>query len=122
MPITAPTVKRCAPMRASVTLGDDLVGDPPESKSRGELEIVATRHFSGGCDVASMALSARNRLSGTVKSIEKDEIMAEVVVELGDGQTVTSTITRGSADRLELAEGDEVDAVVKASEVMIDSN
>jgi len=69
-----------------------------------------------------MALSARNRLSGTVKSIEKDEIMAEVVVELGDGQTVTSTITRGSADRLELAEGDEVDAVVKASEVMIDSN
>lgn len=66
-----------------------------------------------------MALSARNRLSGTVTSIKKDEIMAEVVVELGDGQEVTSTITRGSADRLDLSEGDEVEAVIKASEVMM---
>ena len=66
-----------------------------------------------------MGLSARNNLTGTVKSLKKDEIMAEVVVELGDGQTVTSTITRSSADRLELAEGDEVSAVIKASEVII---
>lgn len=66
-----------------------------------------------------MGLSARNELAGTVTSVKKDEIMAEVVVELGDGQTVTSTITRGSADRLDLAEGDEVSAVIKASEVMI---
>lgn len=69
-----------------------------------------------------MALSARNNLTGTVKSLKKDDIMAEIVVELGDGQTVTSTITRSSADRLELAEGDEVSAVIKASEVMIDKD
>lgn len=68
-----------------------------------------------------MGLSARNHLSGTVTSVKKDEIMAEVVVELGDGQEVTSTITRSSADRLDLSEGDEVDAVIKASEVMIDA-
>jgi len=68
-----------------------------------------------------MALSARNRLTGTVTSVETDDIMAEVVVELGGGQEVTSTITRGSADRLDLREGDEVAAVIKASEVMIDS-
>jgi molybdopterin-binding protein len=46
--------------------------------------------------------------------------MAEVVIELDGGETVTSTITRGSADRLGLAEGDEVTAVIKASEVMVD--
>jgi molybdopterin-binding protein len=69
-----------------------------------------------------MALSARNRLAGTVQSIEKDEIMAEITVELPDGQTITSTITRGSADRLELAEGDEVEAVIKASEVMVNKD
>ena len=67
-----------------------------------------------------MTLSARNRLSGTVTDIQKDETIAEVVIELPDGQTVTSTITSGSADRLELAEGDEVSAVIKASEVMVD--
>ncbi|MFT4891239.1 MAG: molybdopterin-binding protein [Halobacteriales archaeon] len=48
--------------------------------------------------------------------------MAEVVIELPDGQRITSTITRGSADRLELAEGDEVEAVIKASEVMVDKD
>ncbi len=69
-----------------------------------------------------MALSARNRLTGTVTSVKTDDIMAEIVVELGDGQTVTSTITRGSADRLDLAEGDEVDAVIKASEVMVNKD
>ncbi|EJN58904.1 TOBE domain-containing protein [Halogranum rubrum] len=69
-----------------------------------------------------MPLSARNNLTGTVKSLKTDDIMAEVVVELGDGQTVTSTITRSSADRLEIAEGDEVSAVIKASEVMIDKD
>lgn len=66
-----------------------------------------------------MVLSARNNLTGTVISVQKNDIMAEIAVELGDGQVVTSTITRSSADRLELAEGDEVTAVIKASEVMI---
>jgi molybdopterin-binding protein len=69
-----------------------------------------------------MALSARNRLEGTVTSVRKDEIMAEVVVELNGGQEITSTITRGSADRLELSEGDEVNAVIKASEVMVNKD
>lgn len=69
-----------------------------------------------------MGLSARNDLSGTVVSVRTDEVMAEIVVELGDGQRVTSTITRASADRLELAEGDDVSAVIKASEVMINKD
>lgn len=69
-----------------------------------------------------MALSARNKLTGTVVSVEKSDIMTEVLIELGDGQTITSTITRESADRLELAEGDEADAVIKASEVMVNKD
>jgi molybdate transport system regulatory protein len=46
--------------------------------------------------------------------------VAEVVVELDDGQEVTAVITAGSVERLGLSEGDEVDAVVKATEVMIE--
>jgi molybdopterin-binding protein len=69
-----------------------------------------------------MGLSARNQLTGTIKSIKTDDIMAEVVIELPDGQTITSTITRGSADRLELSEGDEAQAVIKASEVMVNKD
>ena len=47
-----------------------------------------------------MALSARNQLKGTVKSIITDKIMAEVVVTLGDGQELVSVITATSVQRL----------------------
>lgn len=68
-----------------------------------------------------MPLSARNRLSGDVKSIDRGETTAEVRVELTDGQTITATITNQSVDNLDLSEGETVDAVIKATEVMIDS-
>ena len=68
-----------------------------------------------------MPLSARNALGGTVTSIETGDVVAEVVVELDDGQTVASTITTSSVERLALEEGDEARAVVKASDVMIET-
>jgi molybdopterin-binding protein len=45
--------------------------------------------------------------------------MAEVVVELPDGQQIVSAITRTSVESLGLKEGDAVLAVIKATEVMI---
>ncbi|MDY6912125.1 MAG: TOBE domain-containing protein [Chloroflexota bacterium] len=54
-----------------------------------------------------MELSARNSLAGTVKA-----------VKLGENEIVAA-ITRDSAERLKLSEGDQVFAVVKATEVMI---
>ena len=65
-----------------------------------------------------MEISARNQLRGTIKSVSTDGLMAEVVIDIG-GQEVVSTITRASADRLKLETGDTVVAVIKASEVMI---
>ncbi|WP_224335295.1 TOBE domain-containing protein [Haloprofundus halobius] len=67
-----------------------------------------------------MTLSARTRLSGTIEYLEIGENTAEVELELEDGQTVTSVITANSAERLDLSEGDAVDAVVKATDVMVD--
>jgi molybdate transport system regulatory protein len=68
-----------------------------------------------------MSLSARNRLSGTVQSVETSGLMAEVVVELDGGETVTAVITSGSAERLGLEVGSEVNAVIKATEVMVET-
>jgi molybdopterin-binding protein len=65
-----------------------------------------------------MEISARNQLRGTVKSITIDGLMAEVVLEVG-AQEVVSTITRSSAERLGLKKGDTVLAIIKASEVLI---
>jgi molybdopterin-binding protein len=65
-----------------------------------------------------MELSARNQLDATVTRVTLGTIMAEVAVDVG-GQEVISAITRGSAERLGLEEGDEVTVVIKATEVML---
>ena len=66
-----------------------------------------------------MPLSARNRIKGVVKGIEKGEVAASVKIEIVDPATITSMITREAAEDLDLKEGDKVEAVVKASEVMV---
>jgi molybdate transport system regulatory protein len=65
-----------------------------------------------------MQLSARNQLSGTVRSVEFGAVMAEVTVDVG-GQQVVSVITRSSAERLGLAEGQAVTVIIKATEVLL---
>ena len=66
-----------------------------------------------------MPLGARNELAGTISSVERSGIMAEVAIDLVDDQTVTSVVTSASADRLDVTEGDDVAAVIKATEVMV---
>lgn len=67
----------------------------------------------------SMRISARNQLKGTVKSVKIGAVMAEVVVELPDGQQIVSAITVGSTQELNIAVGDTVTAIIKSTEVMI---
>jgi molybdate transport system regulatory protein len=65
-----------------------------------------------------MEISARNQLPGVIKSIKSGAILSEVVIATGDNE-ITAVITRGSADHLNLKEGDLVYAVVKATEVIV---
>ena len=66
-----------------------------------------------------MKLSARNMLKGTVKSVTKGAVAAEVQVDVGNGNIITSTITVGSVERLGLQEGKDVTVIIKASEVIL---
>jgi molybdopterin-binding protein len=66
-----------------------------------------------------MKISARNMLKGIVKEIKEGIVNDEIVIELPNGMEITSVITKSSAKRLELENGKEVYAVVKASNVMI---
>jgi len=65
-----------------------------------------------------MTLSARNKLRGRIEEIVLGDVMAHVVVRVGDN-VIESVITRRSADELKLKKDDTVAAVVKATEVMI---
>ena len=64
-------------------------------------------------------LSARNQFKGVVKSVKLGGVMSEVVVTVGNLEFV-SAITRSSAEALGLKPGDEVKAVIKSTEVLID--
>jgi len=66
-----------------------------------------------------MKISARNILKGKVIDVRKDSVAAQVQVDVGGGNVVTSTITADSADRLALAPGKDVMVVIKASDVML---
>jgi molybdopterin-binding protein len=65
-----------------------------------------------------MPLSARNQLPGVIENIQVGDIMAHVVVKVGDN-LIESVITRNSAEDLDLKKGDSVRVVVKSTEVMI---
>jgi molybdopterin-binding protein len=65
-----------------------------------------------------MPLSARNQLPGIIHEVQIGDIMAHVVVKVGDN-FIESVITRNSAEDLGLKKGDSVRVVVKSTEVMI---
>jgi molybdopterin-binding protein len=64
-------------------------------------------------------LSARNRFTGVVRSVETDGVMALVELEAGPF-LVTAAITRDSVEELGLRPGVVATAAVKATSVMID--
>jgi len=66
-----------------------------------------------------MKISARNVIKGKVKKVTPGVVNTEVLLEAAGGPEVVSIITKESADKLKLAEGKDVYAVIKASNVMI---
>jgi molybdopterin-binding protein len=71
------------------------------------------RHRTGA------TLSARNRLAGTVRSVEVDGVMALVEIEAGPF-LITAAVTRDSVEELGLAPGVQATATVKATSVMVE--
>ncbi|MCE7002918.1 TOBE domain-containing protein [Kibdelosporangium philippinense] len=66
-----------------------------------------------------MALSIRNKLSGTVSAVQPGEVMATVKTRLAGGQEITAAITREAVDELGLADGTPVSALIKSTEVAL---
>jgi molybdopterin-binding protein len=65
-----------------------------------------------------MKISARNQLKGTVRGIRRGEAIANVELDVA-GNRLVASITTEAVDELGLSEGDEVTAIIKASDVML---
>jgi molybdopterin-binding protein len=64
-------------------------------------------------------LSARNILKGRVLEVKKGAVAAQVRVDVGGGNVLTSMITVDAVEDLGIKQGDQVSVVIKASEVML---
>lgn len=69
-----------------------------------------------------MKTSARNNFSGKVVGLKKGAVNDEVEVEIAGGQRLVAVVTHGSVERLGLAVGKEVFALIKASSIIINSD
>ena len=66
-----------------------------------------------------MELSATNKLKGNVSNVELGAVMANIKIEVSEPNIITAVITKESAERLGLKDGDDVTALIKSTEVII---
>lgn len=76
-----------------------------------ETEVSLAKNLSG-------LMSLRNRFKAKVGDIQRGDIMSAVVLDYGSHK-LTSVITTRGMERLQLALGDEVEALVKANEIAL---
>jgi molybdopterin-binding protein len=79
--------------------------------------LMAENHVE---DPTAPPQSARNRFPGIVTRVEKDGVMALVEIQAGPHRVI-SLMSREAADELELAPGVPAAAVVKATNVVVDT-
>jgi molybdate transport system regulatory protein len=96
-------------------LGKDLLSEYKQVESYLS-EILAD---SQRVEVKSLKLSARNQFKGKVVSVEKGVITSKVKIEIKAPVTITAVITKEAVEDLDLKVGDEVQAIVKSTEVMV---
>ena len=70
-------------------------------------------------EAVGLKISARNRLKGKVLAVEEERLTAKIKVEITVPALVTALISREAAEDLGIKVGDKVEAVIKATEVMI---
>jgi molybdopterin-binding protein len=66
-------------------------------------------------------MSARNRFSGTVRSVEVDGLLAQVEILVTEPTRVVAIVTRDAVEELGLHPGSPATAIVKSTSVMAES-
>jgi molybdopterin-binding protein len=66
-----------------------------------------------------MKISARNTIKGKVVEVKTGAVAAQVKVDIGGGNVITSMILADSVVDLGIEQGKEVSVVVKSTEVML---
>ena len=65
-----------------------------------------------------MQISGRNKLKGNVIHVVPGVTTGEVELDIGGGHTIAGIITKRSLDEMNIKEGDQLTALIKATSVM----
>ena len=66
-----------------------------------------------------LPISARNRVPGVISAVVPGAVNDEVTLDIGGGKTVTAVVTHESAETLEFAPGQNAQALIKASHIIL---
>lgn len=104
------------------SLFSSIVIDTPETASflkvKNEVKIIfkETEVIIGVGDMSGISL--RNKMLGTVKSIDADKLLSKLTLETPMGD-ITSIITSNAVEQLKIKPGMEVTAMVKTNELIL---
>lgn len=70
-------------------------------------------------EAVGLKISARNRIKGKIKLVEKGVVTAKIRIEISTPTIVTALITREATEELNLKIGDKIEVVIKATEVIV---
>ena len=100
------TITNSAVEEMDLKVGDEVIGI---IKSSSVLLSMST----------DLAMSARNKIVGTVLDIKQGDVNSQVSLDVGNGDVVVSTITSESVKTLGLVEGVQACAIIKSSSILI---
>jgi molybdopterin-binding protein len=82
--------------------------------------IVSAREIKRLRGDDSQHLSARNRLSGTVRDVKVEGLLAQVEITVTEPARVVAVITRDALEELGLKPGSPATAIVKSTSIMVE--
>ena len=99
-----------------------IVIDTPETADylqlNHEVNVILKELEASIATQTDLPISLQNQIPGSITNIQKSELLARVTLQTKVGP-LTSVITAGSADRLGLAIGQGVFALIKTNELML---
>jgi molybdopterin-binding protein len=98
---------------------DGRIRTTRDSANRRVVSAKEIERLRGGDGLQHM--SARNRFSGTVRSVEVDGLLAQVEILVTGPVRVVAVVTRDAVEELGLKPGSPATAIVKSTSVMVES-
>jgi molybdate transport system regulatory protein len=105
--------------RLAVTITRESTRELGLAVGRGAIALIKASSVQLGRPDAAGDRHSRNRLAGTIATIERGDANAEVVVDLDGGGVIVAVMASSDMDALDLAEGGRTEAIIEASSVLL---